>query len=250
MGGMSGGGGGGMGQMFSQISADVGEKGNFLVSNYQNNKAANDLTRRQNEANDLYRQNYAETQAGFKPYAEGGASAYDQLLKSYGVGGAAPDYSQFYQSPDYQFALTQGQNALDRSAASRGRLFSGAQMQGSQRFGQDLATQYLGNYRTGLGNLAGMGMNAQNSLANYRAGYGNQLGQGITNLGDISAAERLGIASINDRYNQRMQNIWGVGSGGGGQSSYNFGGGQNSLNSDPNASQWTSGGRKYGGTYG
>lgn len=44
--------------------------------------------------------------------------------------------AELQATPGYQFQLQQGQKQLDQSAAARGGLLSGAQMQASQQFGQ------------------------------------------------------------------------------------------------------------------
>lgn len=49
------------------------------------------------------------------------------------------------QDPSYQFRLEQGLNALDRSAASRGKLFSGQQIKQAQDYGQQSASQEYSN---------------------------------------------------------------------------------------------------------
>jgi hypothetical protein len=73
--------------------------------------------------------------------------------------------------------------ALDRSAASKGNLYSGAQMKGAQRFGQDNANTYfdkiLGRY-TGAAQLGATGTtNISNNLTNLgQAGAGAAMYQG------------------------------------------------------------------------
>jgi hypothetical protein len=218
MGGMSGGGGGGS-VPWAQIGGSAGTGVTALLGWRANDKAADALTGRQHEANALYRGNYADTQTEYRPHQQAGTSALDALLKTYGLGAGQngqADYSGFESSPDYLWAQQQGQQGVDRSAASRGKLYSGAQMKASQQFGQGLATQHLNSYRGGLQNLASGGLGATNALSNYRMGYGNQLGQGINNLGDIAAAEYLGVANVNKNYVSQMNDVWGVGSGGGG----------------------------------
>ena len=240
------------GQYAPQMAAAIGESVNTAVGWYQNDKAADDLTARQNEANALYREQFGMAQADYKPYMEAGTSALDALMRTYGLAdgqNGQADFSGFESSPDYLWAQQQGQQSLDRSAASRGGLYSGRQMKASQRFGQGLATQHLGNYRQGLGNISNQGLNSTNALNNYRMGYSNQLGTGITNLGDIAAAERMGIYAVNSRHNSQMQSIHGVGGGGGsggggGQSS--FAGGQSGAGFDANG--WGQSGYNYGST--
>lgn len=138
-------------------------------------------------------------------------------------GGA--DFSRFINSPDYQFNLQQGLKARDMSAASTGRLYSGAYDKALQGYGQGLASNQLNTYRTGLGNIANMGLNSTNALSNYRMGYGNQLGQGYENKGDLLYARRIGQANINYRNVAAQDSIWGAGSGG----QQGGGGNQNAL---------------------
>ena len=54
--------------------------------------------------------------------------------------------SSFYESPDYQFRLQEGQRALEASQAARGGLLSGRAMLEAQRFGQGEASSEYGNY--------------------------------------------------------------------------------------------------------
>lgn len=231
------------GSFVPQAAASIGESANAKLGFYEVDKAADDLTDRQNEANALYRDLYRQTQADYAKY-DGGGDAYQKLLASYGVGteGGKPDYSGFESSPDYLWAQQQGIRGRDMSAASTGRLYSGAYDKALAQYNQGLATQNLDNYRRGLYNSAGMGLQAKNALTNYRAGYGNQLGGGITNLGDIAAAEHMGMYAVNSRYNSNMQNIWGTG--GGGQPSN-----QNALNNGGSSSWAPEAGSPGSGSY-
>lgn len=52
---------------------------------------------------------------------------------------------QFQADPGYGFRMSEGMKALERSAAARGGLLSGATMKGIQRFGQDLGSQEYQN---------------------------------------------------------------------------------------------------------
>jgi hypothetical protein len=89
------------------------------------------------------------------------------------------------QDPGYAFRLSEGQKALDRSAAARGGLISGGAMKAAQRFGQDLGSQeYQNAYNRAL-----TGYNAD--VAREATGY-NRLaalaGYGQTATGQIGAA--------------------------------------------------------------
>ena len=93
----------------------------------------------------------------------------------------AGDYSQFYQSPDYQFAFDEGQRAVDSSGAARGMALSGAQAKALTKYGQGAATQ---NYQNWLGN----NMN----LTNMGFGAGSNISNNIFQTGQSRAQNRLG----------------------------------------------------------
>lgn len=80
-------------------------------------------------------------------------------------------------TPGYQFQLEEGTKALDRSAAARGMLMSGAQLRRLQEYGQGLADSTFGDYFNRLGVIAGTGQSANQSLANFGAQAVNQAGQ-------------------------------------------------------------------------
>lgn len=71
-----------------------------------------------------------------------------------------PNMSSFFTSPDYSFNLQQGQQAVDRSAAARGGLLSGAAVKAGQRFASGLASNEYNNYVNRLMAQAGLGQNA------------------------------------------------------------------------------------------
>jgi hypothetical protein len=70
----------------------------------------------------------------------GGVLGYDpaSAMKNFGA-------SDFQADPGYAFRLSEGMKALDRTAASRGGLLSGATLRGAQRYGSDLASQEYQN---------------------------------------------------------------------------------------------------------
>lgn len=93
--------------------------------------------------------------------------------------------------PGYQFRYGEGVNALDRSAAARGMLYSGAQQRGIAEYGQNFATQELDNeyqrlmQRLGIG-LQGTGMGAgalgaQTQAAIGRSEANSNRWNGVTN---------------------------------------------------------------------
>lgn len=101
-----------------------------------------------------------------------------QLDQGNRAGDQANAFSRFKVSPDYNFRLSEGLKALDRSAASKGGLFSGAQIKGAQQYGGDLASGEFNNYFNKLAGVSGQGLNATNASSGAGAGI---VGGGINN---------------------------------------------------------------------
>jgi len=117
----------------------------------------------------------------------------------------ARDFSMadFQQDPGYAFRLSEGQKALDRQAAARGGLMSGAALKAAARYGQDMGSQEYGNAfnryqvnRTNqlnpLGNLMASGQLAANNQGTAAANYGTNAGNLMMQGGQAIAAGQLG----------------------------------------------------------
>lgn len=142
-----------------------------------------------------------------KPWQDAGLEA----LKSYAYNPAFSfSYNDMTADPSYQFRFQQGVNALDSSAAARGKLLSGAQDKALQSYGQGMASEEysnaynraLQNYNTNANtnlNVANIGRGAagqtQNAIANYSSGAANTL----ANIGQAQAtgAYNAGQAQAN-----------------------------------------------------
>ena len=104
--------------------------------------------------------------------------------------------AELQATPGYQFQLEQGQKQLDQSAAARGGLLSGAQMQAAQQFGQKQAA-------TGFQDAWQRAQNAYlNAFNVYNQGQAAQragAGQQANILGDITKTgynAAMGPASV------------------------------------------------------
>lgn len=140
-------------------AAGIGAAGSIVSSN--------NAAKAAKSASNTQLQMYQQTRADLLPFSSSGASAMSQLanLFGFGPGGGGPNAaaatSALTQFPGYQFGLNQGVQALDRSAASRGLLLSGAQLQDTQKFGQQYAMQQAWQpYVSGLQFAANLGENA------------------------------------------------------------------------------------------
>jgi hypothetical protein len=110
-------------------------------------------------------------------------------------GGAASKFADFYASPDYQLAFTEGQDAIEGSAAARGGLLSGNTAKAITAFGQDLATSTFGNYRGALQNLAGTGQQATQTINQAGQNYANNFSNNAFAVGNANAQSAMNIGN-------------------------------------------------------
>lgn len=78
---------------------------------------------------------------------------------------AGPDMGAFFESPDYQFNLGEGQKAIDRSLVARGRGLSGAGVREGVRYASGMASQQYGDFTNRLLTMAGLGSAATSNTA-------------------------------------------------------------------------------------
>jgi hypothetical protein len=85
----------------------------------------------------------AAAQERLAPYQEQGEYATQQIREGLDTGTLGGSFTpdQYLESPDYQFNLAQGTQALDRTQAARGNLYSGQAIKEASRFQQGLASQ-------------------------------------------------------------------------------------------------------------
>lgn len=169
------------------VGAAIGSVAGGLVSGKKAKKAAGVQSGSQEAAIAEQRAALARAEGYQQPYRDAGTGALNSLNAL-----NAGDYSGFENSPDMLAALKFGSQARERSAAARGGLNSGNTLIGLERFGQDNAAQYLGNYRNSLFQTAGMGQNAANALTSATLGTGQSIGNNLVGVGDARAS---GIAA-------------------------------------------------------
>ncbi len=129
------------------------------------------------------------------PFIETGTQALGRLSDVF----LDNDFSGFEESPGYRFAFDEGQRALERSAASRGLLNSGATGRALVDYGTGMASQEFGNWANRLASLAGIGQ----STAGQQAGVAGQVGanmgataqQGGFGAGTAAASGLVGAAN-------------------------------------------------------
>ena len=227
------------------VAAAIG--GSALLGAYSANRAAGeqaDAATRAAEvqagasryAADLQQRQYEENVTRQKPFYQAGVNALPELVSASKYTPFGMD--QFQQDPGYGFRLSEGQKALERSAAARGGLISGGALKAATRFGQDMGSQEytnafnryqterearLGPLRTltGMGgttasNLGSAGQTMASNVGNYgMAGAGATAG-GMTDAAAARASGYVGGANaitgglgqyLSYQQNQQQQNM-------------------------------------------
>ena len=166
------------------------------------------------QASDAQLQMFREQAALQEPFRQAGVRALPQLEAQRNMmPGAFTGQVNLGQDPGYAFRLSEGQKALDRSAAARGGLISGGAMKAAQRFGQDLGSQeYQNAYNraltgynadvareaTGynrLAALAGIGQTATGQIGAAGQNAATNMGNLMTSGAAASAAGQVGAAN-------------------------------------------------------
>ena len=168
------------------------------------NKAAKAQTNAANMSVAEQRRQYDQTRADYGPWRETGANALNMLSRAYGIGGQAPDMTAFEASPGYQFRFDEGNRAVDRSAAARGLLHSGAAIKAQQRFGQGLASQEFGDWWNRLAGVAGVGMSATQGTSAAGANAANNISAAYQGAGNARASS---YANTGSAINSGINNV-------------------------------------------
>ena len=125
--------------------------------------------------------------AGFgsanQPYSMAGFDP-NSLMRNFGA-------SDFQTDPGYSFRLSEGLKALDRQAAARGGVMSGAALKAAGRYGQEAASQEYGNafnrFQTNRASQAGLFADAYNRDRTRQLDEFSRLG-GLMTSGQNAAA--------------------------------------------------------------
>jgi hypothetical protein len=198
--------------IFSALSGVIAQQGAQAGGNMAASAANRAAQMQQDEA--------TRARAALSPWVAAGGGAIGKVTNLLGLGtlktnggnyntygldpaGAKETQQQaladFETSPGYQFRMDEGSKALDRSAASRGLLRSGAQQKAITDFGQNIASEEYGNYMNSLLAVSGLGSQAASSgnstAAGLTQGAGNSILQGGIARGSGYAAGANALAS-------------------------------------------------------
>ncbi|MHC9085339.1 hypothetical protein ACYX7E_09905 [Luteimonas sp. RIT-PG2_3] len=130
-----------------------------------------------------------QTQQNIQPYLDSGQSGLN------GLAGLLNDPNSIKDSQAYQFRFNQGLQGLDRSAASRGSLYSGGADADRISFGQGLASQEYGDQWNRLAGLAQLGQNAAVGVSSLGQQSANAIGNLHSANGQAQAGGQIGSAN-------------------------------------------------------
>ena len=146
------------------------------------------------KATELQQKIYEESVARQQPFLQTGTEFFNRLAALQRGGPEAQQ--QFLQmDPGYGFRLSEGLKAMERGAAARGGLMSGAALKAGQRYGQDLASQEYGAAYNRLANLANVGPQAAGVMSNLGQNYATNVGNIYQQQGQTAANAALARGS-------------------------------------------------------
>lgn len=179
--------------------------GSSLIGASASRSAAGTQAAAADRAAELQNEQYYQTREDQMPWLKAGEQALNKLVP------LATEYtpfgmSQFQADPGYGFRMSEGMKALERSAAARGGLLSGATLKGIQRFGQDLGSQEYQNafnrYQTEraarlqpLQSLAGVGQTTAQQLGQAGQTMASNVGEALTSGAAARASGYVGGAN-------------------------------------------------------
>lgn len=188
-----------------------------LYGAHQAGKAADAQSASASQSLDLQKQMFDEQNKLNAPFRENGLAGQNRLMDllglsgktdaaGYGAGAKTFGTGDFQADPGYQWRLDQGQKAIERSAAARGGVLSGAAVKAATNYSQGAASQEYGNaynrFQTDkasvlnpLQSLAGQGQSAAGTMGQAASAYGTNAGNTMTQAGNAQASGYVGSAN-------------------------------------------------------
>ena len=228
------------GERNDPISAAISVGGSLLgsmLSSDSASDAASTAAQASGAASDAsiaeQRRQYNISRADYAPYLAAGTTAVNRLGAGVATGGGefgavTPFDFRYDQNtdPGYGFRFSEGMKGLERGAAARGGLLSGATLKGITRYGQDMGSQEYQNafnrYTTGFNANTG----ERNQLYNRLAGVA---GTGQTAVNQIGAQGANMAGNIGNAYMTSAANTGNAAMAAAGQRQSAFSGGANVL---------------------
>ena len=169
----------------------------------------------------IQREMFQQSRADMEPWRQTGQGALYSMADLMGVPvegqtrspqyGSFMDYfgaEDFQKDPGYDFRMGEGVKALDRSAAARGNLFSGAQGKALTQYGQDYGSnEFMNAYNrwnqdrdrqyNRLAGLSGTGQTSAQQIGQWGMNTGQNIGNAYsTGINNAAAARASGYAGV------------------------------------------------------
>lgn len=178
--------------------------GGSLIGAGAASKAASTQAAASDRAAELQYQQYQQNVQRQQPFYQAGVNALPELVNASKYTNFGMD--QFQADPGYAFRLSEGQKALERSAAARGGLLSGGTGKALQRFGQEMGSQeytnafnrYQAERQARLGPLQALTGTAQttaNTLGTAGQNMASNVGEAYQNSANARASGYVGGAN-------------------------------------------------------
>jgi hypothetical protein len=194
-----------------------------LVGGYLTSQAAGKAAGQQadaaNAANQMSWAQYQQNRTDQAPWRDAGVAALGNLNTNMGDYTRDFGMKDFQADPGYAFRMSEGQKAIERSAAARGGLNSGATMKALDRFSQGTASdEYNNAYNrfnsdrdrrfNRLASIAGLGQTATSQVGANGMATAGQMGQNMMGAANAQSAATMAGANAYTGALQNGANTW------------------------------------------
>jgi hypothetical protein len=203
--------------------------GSAAIGAISSNQASRAQQQSANQANQTQWDMYNRNRDDAEPWRTAGAGVLPQMTEGLQPGGQFNrnfTMDDFQKDPGYDFRLSEGTKAIERSRAARGGMLGGATGKAIGRYSQDYASgEYTNAFNrymaqndaryNRLAGLAGTGQTATNQVGNYGMNAANNISQNQIGAGNARASGYMGTANaisgagsqwINYTSNQNLAN--------------------------------------------
>lgn len=172
--------------------AGVGSAAAGAISADKSSKALTATAQRQE---DLQREMYGETTQRFAPFLQSGERSLGAYNYEMGMGDRPEGYGGMQASPAFDFMMNQGTDAINASAAMRGKMNSGSTLQAMEKYRMGLASQESNNWLNRLQGGAAMGQASAGNMAAAGQNFATGAGTAMANAGSAQAAGAIGVGN-------------------------------------------------------
>lgn len=184
-----------------------------VVGAVSSNQAAKAQEHAADKASSQEMSMYNTTRNDLMPYQKAGQAALPSLNNLLS-GDPTKVQAQLTQLPGYQFALQQGLQGVQNSAAARGLGTSGAALRGAADYTTGLANSTFGDQFNRLMGAASLGENAAAQTGAYGTQTASNVGSNTIGAGNAQAAGILGTSNAITNYLQNAMAAMVAGQGG------------------------------------